>query len=127
MEIKSAHSNTKLRFFNINGDYFHASLTSPEFAGTVRVWVYTDSLSLADLFVEMANSWAGWSEQKSWASIEGEFSIFCTHDKLGHITINVEMRQEFGSLEPWNIKACLVVDAVQLEKIAKESKMFFNT
>ncbi len=127
MEIKSAHSATCLRFSDIQGEYFYASLVSPEFSGSVRVWAYTDSQWLAALFTEMAENWQGWKEELKWSSIEEEFTITCTHDKLGHITLYVEMHHDFGSLEPWRLKASLVVDAGQLETISKDAKKFFTT
>lgn len=126
MEIKSARSSTHLRFFDIKGDEFHASLTSPEFSGTVKVWAYTDAHGIANLFESMAENWRGWNGEKKWASIEGEFAIACIHDKLGHITLNIEMHQDFGSEETWRLKGNLVVDAGQLEAISKDAKMFFK-
>ena len=125
MEIKSAHSGARLRFSDIQGDYFYATLTSPEYSGTVRIWAYTDSHGLANLFTSMAEKWRGWTEEMKWSSIEGEFSMTCSRDKLGHITLNIELRQEFGDLEPWRLRAALVVDAGQLETIAKDARRFF--
>jgi hypothetical protein len=127
MEIKSAHSGTRLRFSDIQGDYFYATLTSPEYSGTVRIWAYTASYGLAELFEAMAKQWRGWTGEMNWSSIEGEFAITCTRDKLGHITLNIEMRQDFGDLEPWRLRAGLVVDAGQLDRIAKDARKFFTT
>ena len=124
MEIKSSHSATRLRFSDIRGDYFHANLTNPEYSGTVKIWAYTDAHYLVDLLASMAENWQGWTGEKKWSSIEGEFSITCTHDKLGHISLDVEMHQDFE--EPWRLRASLLVDAGQLEKIAKDANKFFN-
>ena len=123
MEIKSTHSNTRLRFFDMKGDEFHASLTSPGYSGTVKVW---EADGLVDLFTFMEKNWKGWNGEEKWSSVEGEFSIACTHDKLGHITLSIEMHQDFGSLEPWRLKASLVVDAGQLDVISKDARTFFK-
>lgn len=79
------------------------------------------------LFETLAENWKGWSEEKKWSSIEGEFAITCTHDKRGHIKLDIEMHQEFGSSEPWRLRASLVLEAGQLERIAKDAKEFFKT
>ena len=126
-EIKSAHSASRIRFFGVDGDYFHVETTNPEYSGAVRVWAYTDSHGLANLFEAVAGDWQGWHGEKKWSSIEGEFSIVATSDKLGHISFAVEMHHDFGATEPWRLKATVVVDAAQLEAIAKNAKDFFKT
>jgi hypothetical protein len=126
MEIKSAHSGARLRFFELRGDYFRAALTSNMYSGSLKVCAYTDAHGLADLFQDMAANWQGWNGKKVWASIEGEFSLSCTHDKLGHITIDVMMNEDFGSRETWNLRASLVIEAGQLEAIAAHAKEFFG-
>jgi hypothetical protein len=126
MEIKSAESDTRLRLSDLQGDYFLGNLTGRNYSATVRIWAYTDAHGLVDLLEGMAVSWRGWSGEKKWSSIEGEFSISCTHDKLGHISLDIEMQQDFGTPEAWRLKATLLIDAGQLEAIAKDAKMFFK-
>jgi hypothetical protein len=127
IEIKSAHSASLIRFFGIEGDYFRVEMTNPEYSGAVRVWAYTDAHGLADLFAIIAENWKGWQGEKKWSSIEGEFSIIATSDKLGHISLSVEMHHDFGATEPWQLKSTVVVDAGQLDAIAKDAKAFFKT
>lgn len=126
-EIKSAHSASRIRFFGIERDYFCVEMTNPEYSGAVRVWAYTDAHGLADLFASIAENWKGWLGEKKWSSIEGEFSIIATSDKLGHISLVIEMHHDFGATEPWCLKATVVVDSGQLDAIAKEAKDFFKT
>ncbi len=126
-EIKSAHSATRLHFLGIEGDYFRVEMTNPEYSGAVRVWAYTDAQGLADLFAAIAENWKGWQGEKKWSSIEGEFSIIATSDKLGHISLAIEMHHDFGATEPWRLKATVAVDAGQLNAIAKEAEDFFKT
>jgi hypothetical protein len=61
-----------------------------------------------------------------WSSFEQEFAMTCTRDKPGHITFNIELRHDFGGLEPWHLRASLVVDAGQFEAIARDAKKFFT-
>ena len=127
MQIKSAESDTYLRFSDIQGDYFLASLAGHNYSANMRVWAYTDPHGLANLFGSMAASWRGWDGEKKWSSIEGEFSISCTHDQLGHITLDIEMKQDFGTPEAWRLKVRIVVDAGQLEAIAGQARKFFKS
>ena len=126
MEIKSSHSGTILRFSEIDGDYFHVSIENPIFSGTVRAWGYTDAHGLVRLFDSLAKDWKGWNGNRDWETIEGEFKISCSHDGLGHIRMSVEIQQDFGSDEPWKLKAGLIVDAMQLDQIAKDAKNLFQ-
>ena len=125
-EIKSAHSAARIRFFGIDGDCFHVEVTNPESSGTVGVWAYTDANGPADFFAVLSENWRGWQGEKKWSSIEGEFSIVATTDKLGHISLTVEMQHDFGAAEPWRLKATVVIDAGQLEAIAKDAKAVFK-
>lgn len=126
-EIKSAHSASRIRFFGIEGDYFRVEMTNPEYSGAVRVWAYTDAHGLADFFAAIAENWKGWQGEKKWYSLEGAFSIVATSDKLGHISLAVEMHHDFGATEPWRLRATVAVDAGQLDAIAKDAKDFFKT
>jgi hypothetical protein len=125
-EIKSASSASRLRFFGIEGDYFRVEITNPEYSAAVRVWAYTDSHWLANLFQSIAEEWRGWQGEKKWSSIEGELAVAATSDRLGHISLAVEMRQNYEQGEPWKLKATIIVDAGQLDAIARNAKQFFQ-
>ncbi len=126
MEIKSAHSATYLRFSDIQGDHFYATLTSPAYCGTVEVWTDMDPYGLVAFFEAMAEKWRGWTGEMKWSSFEQEFAMTCTRDKLGHITLDIEFRHDFGDLEPWRLNAGLVIDAGQLGAIARDARKFFT-
>lgn len=125
-EIKSAHSATSLTLSEIQGDYFHVTVFSPEFEGKMRVWAYTDADGLAGLFETMAEQWKGWNGTLEWGSIEREFIIKSKHDGLGHVEIQICLDKDCGALEPWRVEASIVVDCGQLDKIAKDVRKFFN-
>jgi hypothetical protein len=125
-EIKSANSASKMRFSGIDEDSFRFEITSPEYSGAVRVYAFTDAHGLANLFASFAQAWQGWQGEKKWSSLEGEFAIVATSDKLGHVRMDVEIHHDFGATEPWRLKAAIVVDAGQLGAIAKDAEDFFK-
>jgi len=81
--------------------------------------------SPTNFFQELASNWAGWSGKKTWGSMEGEYNLAATTDLTGHITLVAE-------LNPLGIPPCfsallsLVLEAGQLDQIARRAKLFFS-
>lgn len=125
-QIKSVESDALLEFFDLAGDYFNVSLRSTSHSAVREVYAYTDPDGITSLFQEAAGDWRGWSGIKSWESLEGEFKIELKTDKTGHITIDVEINHDCGNPEPWRLKSCIMIEAGQLEAIAKSAIQFFR-
>jgi Family of unknown function (DUF6228) len=124
--IASANTGTKLEFLDVGNEYFTVEFSSPSLSAFHRVWMYAgDGERLASLFEEMAENWKGWEGVKIWDAIEGDFSLSCTGDKLGHITIKVKL---VGRNPPqlWSVEFDMEIEAGQLETIAKETKLLFR-
>ena len=124
--IKSTQTDAILSFYEPMGEYFSVHMLSNECSGKVKVWAYTDSMGLAKLFRSLSNDWRGWSGIKKWSSIEGEFSITCTHDGLGHIALLIRLSHDSGNSDPWSLNAELVVEVAQLDSIASDAELFFQ-
>lgn len=77
------------------------------------------------LFTEMASQWSGWSGELVWESFENELILRCTHDRLGHVSIRVELRSG-PTNEDWRVEATVAVEAGQLESIARRAESFFG-
>ena len=123
--IKSANTGTKLEFSDVSHEYFTVKFLSISMNASHRVWVYTgDYDRLTHLFLEMAENWKGWEGVKTWDAIEDDFSLSCTSDKLGHISIEAELE---GRDDPasWSTTFNLEVEAGQLEQIAYEVRRLF--
>ncbi|WP_392533075.1 DUF6228 family protein [Nostoc sp. C117] len=125
--IKSTDTGAKLEFFNFRNDYFTLMLSSPALNASKDIWLYTendysDFQSLVNFFKEIARAWKGWEGKKTWSSIEGDFVLSCTSDKLGHITLQIELVQ-LDEIETWSANFNLKTEAGQLEKISKEIAM----
>ena len=73
----------------------------------------------------MAAKWKGWKGEKAWNSIEEDFSIVATTDRLGHIALKIELRSGPYD-EDWAIEARIYIDAGQIEEIASSVKKFLH-
>jgi hypothetical protein len=77
------------------------------------------------LFVDIAREWSGWKGEKKWGALEGEYNLSATCDSLGHITLKVGMMP--NAYPPvWSAIVSLVIEAGQLDKLAREVETFFN-
>ena len=120
--IKSSHDGTSLEFSDHSGGYYLATLRGPEFHGGARV--YTDEPShLAAFFRDLAAHWQGWSGQKEWGSLEGELSFTATSDSTGHTSLAVRLRSGPYPFD-WTLTAVVLIEAGQLEPIAKKMEEF---
>jgi hypothetical protein len=131
--IRSADTSALIRFRNLptreaggHGEYFAVDIESFQFRAQRKVFAYRDAQSLLHLFEWMAENWRGWPGSKSWASIEGEFSLECSTDSLGHVHIDISLSEQDHS-EPWRLKARINVDAGQLDEIARNARSLFVT
>lgn len=123
--IQSADSAGRLTFSDTEGDYFTAAYDSPDLRVSKRVWGYTDCELLVDLFRSMALDWKGWDGERRWSSVEGEFTVAGTSDRLGHIKLALRFVQ-FEGREPWKAEPVLNVEAGQLDAIAENVRRFFT-
>ncbi|MFZ9595110.1 MAG: DUF6228 family protein [Bdellovibrionia bacterium] len=104
------------------GEYIDVGIERQSLLASTRVYLYDDNRSLLRLFEELAANWRGWEGSKDWSSLEGDVTISCTTDNLGHISFNVELTNN-NTEPPWTIRTKLTVDAGILEKILKEARI----
>ena len=120
--IKSSHDGTSLEFAHLGGGYFQAALRGPNFQGCGKF--YADEPSgLAVFFGDLAAHWQGWSGQKEWQSLEGELSFKATSDATGHTNLAVRLRSGPYPFD-WTLTTVLLLDAGQLEPLAKRMEEF---
>jgi Family of unknown function (DUF6228) len=130
--IKSAHGSGRIELGNAEpGD-----LLAPVDSFTVTfgleglqasVQVYSPSFhqgpeSLARFFDDLAANWRGWAGEKGWGSLEGEFAIRCTCDRLGHTEMRITLRKELE----WETSGSLIIEAGQLRLIAQTVRRFLR-
>jgi len=73
----------------------------------------------------MSRHWQGWSGVKEWQSLEGELSLACTTDGLGHVYIAVTLQPSLDA-ETWKVHGTAMVEAAQLDGLAEAAKRFVD-
>ena len=108
--------------YDYGPEYFRVTAAGPGFSGVLRV--YGDaSGGLPALFEELARNWRGFDGKKSWSSLEGEFSLRASADKLGHMWLGFTLNEPtYG----WTLEGGLVLEAGQLERIARHVRRFWD-
>ena len=74
-------------------------------------------------FEDLAENWKGFDGEKQWSSLEGEFSLICISDSLGHFALEVTIRD---NEDTQYARKTIFIESGQLEKIALEVKNFFS-
>ena len=79
--------------------------------------------NLVRFFEDLARNWKGFAGKKEWSSLEGEFSLSCTSDNLGHFALEATIR---NNEDTRYARKTFFIESGQLEKIALEARIFFN-
>jgi hypothetical protein len=136
VEVKIGHEREFLLLSDIHGGSstrstagelasMQASLSLPHLRAETQVWlVWGVETALSDLFDDLAANWRGWKGVKKWEAYEGGLALGCSSDRLGHITITVELRQL--SHNGWLVRGDVPLDAGQLELVAQQMRQFFS-
>jgi hypothetical protein len=99
------------------------SLVGPSCSARLATSTYCNG-SPALLFRKMAASWRGWEGELSWSTLEGEFKMTATADRLGHIDLLVEIHSDAYPRE-WELKARLNLEAGSLELLYRSVATVF--
>jgi hypothetical protein len=124
--INSVKSDRVLIFSHRVGEFFRAELKGHDLSASIKVSTYTDNDGLNQLFQELGSSERPWQGEKSWSSLEGEFTLSATCSSLGVVCFYVSLRAFPGAPEEWSVEAGLETEFGQLAKIAKWSDAFFH-
>ena len=119
--ITSRDDGAALHLRQDDRDYFVAELRGLSLAAQARVGTYM-SAGLADMFAEMATHWRGWDGTRTWSSLEGELRLSAEADRTGHVALTVELRE--GAPSVWAVTLLLIVEAGQLERLARAARDF---
>ncbi len=106
-------------------EYLRVSLKDKGIAASsAKIYLY-EPHSLAAFFEDLAVNWKGWEGVKQWSSIEGDFSLSCEADGLGHVAIEVELKSGLYA-DDWRVKAVIHADAGQLSEVAGKVRLFLH-
>ena len=88
-------------------EYFRVAIRSHNLSASIQVYAWNSFGSrLEQFFEDVAANWRRWDGEKKWNSLEGELSLVCTSDKLGHIGACNITRVCFNHFFALERKAC---------------------
>jgi Family of unknown function (DUF6228) len=126
--IHSVNSDRELIFSSYQDEQFQIELKGSDISALTGVWVggklYSQSLSA--FLQELASFTKPWKGSQDWESLEGELSLSVTCATLGQVTFLVEIRCGAGGPEALLVQAGIMTELGQLEKIARDAKLFFR-
>ena len=132
MIIKCCENDGELEFSKKEGlflsagkEYFRVTIRSKHLISFTDVYAFDpfDS-NLVRFFENLAENWKGFDGEKKWSSLEGEFSLDCTSDNLGHFALEATIR---NNEDTRYARKTIFIESGQLENISLEAKDFFNT
>lgn len=106
-------------------EYFTVEVSDPTIRATARVYAY-QAIGLAELFDTMAREWRGWSGALEWHALEGDFSLECRADGIGHVQIEVLLSEQPGNSGRWQVRVVAQTEAGQLDALAKSGRRLFS-
>jgi hypothetical protein len=124
--IRSGEDGASLALRWETKDDWSAVLSGPGASARGLVYAYDPrgEGGLRSLFASMARNWRGWEGKKEWESLEGELSLTCTSDPLGHIEVVVHLISDRN--RNWRTTGRLTVEAGQLEDLARAAAAFVD-
>lgn len=103
-------------------DYGFAELN----CGTMeaRIEFYEPNLSTLRTFLaDLAEHWRGWEGEREWSSCERHIGLYAKHDKLGTVSVTVELRSGIytGAGPTWRAVGVVLLDSGALEALVREA------
>lgn len=74
----------------------------------------------------IATDWKGCKGDKVWSTLENEFELKATSDSLGHVRLEFVLRKPHTGFE-WEVRAALELEAGQLDRIAQDVQLAWNS
>jgi len=124
--IRSSRDGTELTLSTEGfpaSEKLEVSLVGPSCSARLATSTYYSG-SPALLFRKMAASWRGWEGELCWSTLEGEFKMTATADRLGHILLLAELHSDAYPRE-WELKARLDLEAGALEQLCRSIEAVF--
>ncbi len=131
MIIKCCKSECELEFSEKEGlrqpagkEYFRVTIKSKHLSSFTDVYIFDPFDShLVSFFEDLATNWKGFEGEKTWSSLEGEFSLVCKSDNTGHFELEAKITNIYDTM---CARKSIYIESGQLENIALKAKNFFN-
>lgn len=131
MVIKCCRTDCELQFSEREGlgqsagkKYFRVTIKSKQLSSFTDVYIFDPYVShLVSFFEDLAKNWKGFEGEKTWSSLEGEFSLICTSDNTGHFELEATITKIYDTM---CARKSIYIESGQLEDISLKAKDFFN-
>ena len=129
LSIKSSVDDTVLSIKDIHRDKsgelqdYRVCATRTGLESNAKVCGYLSD-GFIDFLIDLDETMSrnnGWSGEKSWTSLEGEFDLSATSDSLGHVTLIATIKSGHYDLD-WVLHVGLELDAIKLSELSKDAK-----
>lgn len=107
-------------------DYITVALVLDELSASRRVYspVGVNREALSAFFSRIASNWRGWTGKQEWTSLEGDFSISCSHDGTRHVGMEIHLADLYRN---WTVTVRNGIEIGKLEDLSKEAALFCLT
>ena len=108
----------------LDGEYFSVHFTGQRLEASAPVYAFNPfGEDLPTFFARLAKE-IGSESKLNWGSLEGEFELDCSLDRLGHVEIEAKLVS--NQLSPgWTAELRFTMDTSQVEQAAAQLKLFF--
>lgn len=106
-------------------DGYWVRLTGPGLSVALAVETGYGRTHPVPMLAEMAERWRGWPDRIEWSSLYGELILRGSQNRVGHVSIAVELRSGWGDRD-WALQSTIETEAGQLERIARDAARFFG-
>lgn len=121
LQIVSREDEVSVHLSPAGEAYFAAEVVGSGLKARARVSKYL-SHGLGSFFRGCAEDWRGWEGTRIWSSLEEELRFSAETDKLGHVFLEIRLRD--GTPPHWELVVKLVVEAGQLDRLAAHAESF---
>lgn len=130
--IKSVRGGTQIELREHDTSSFIAIINDKSLQASAVVYhagihahIDVSRYPIEEFFADLAKNWNGWSGSKKWESLEATMKFEATADRMGHITLAIDL--DNGTPYNWRVKALVIIEAGQLEKLSKDAHEFTDS
>jgi hypothetical protein len=121
-EAKSADGTERVELKAVSRDFIAVTVTGANLSASAEVAHIGGGDGLNSYWADLAQSWRGWTGEKTWRSLEGDLAFSATSDRTGPVTLKVTLA--YGAPWRWQTQAVLAIEAGQLDGLAAAALAF---
>lgn len=91
-----------------------------------QTFLYNDGERIKSYFKDLSDHWKGWEGAKKWESVEKDFILSATHNRLGIVEVQVQLEKELNNNERWEFKGIVEIELGSLDDVVKKIETLFS-